>query len=626
MDLEAQLKVLPDKPGVYLMKDDQGRIIYVGKATSLKQRVRSYFQSNKHHTPKERSLIEKISDLETIVVDSPVEALILECNLIKQYRPKYNVRLRDDKHYPYLKITLDEDFPRMLVVRSMKPDQAKYFGPYTSTAAMNQTIKIIKDIFPLRSCRDEKLDRKARACLNAHIGKCAAPCTGNISSAAYREMVRQVIMFLEGRRLEIIKDLEKKMAEAAQDLRFEEAARIRDQIQAVQQVVEKQKVENDSFADRDVVGLAVDHDLAVVAVFFVRGGKVTGREHFFLTNVDHDGEPELLAAFLQQYYGNAEELPREIVVPCAIPDGELVEEWLTLKRGRKVKLHLPQRGDKKRLLDLVVKNAQILLDQHRSLRDKRKEEAGEALEELRRELNLLKTPHRIECYDISNIQGTNSVGSMVVFLGGEPCPAHYRRFKIKTVEGPNDFASLQEVVRRRISRGLEERREIREGGLPAKDAKFADFPDLMIIDGGKGQLSAVKEILDQFCLSLPVFGLAKEFEHLFRPGDGTPIILKPNSPALYLIQRVRDEAHRFAITYHRKLRSKEQVKSVLDEIPGIGPARRKALIQTYGSVEKIARAEPEELAMVPGMNRGAAKLVYEFFHKSRNNDGEEKKE
>jgi excinuclease ABC subunit C len=617
MDLTAQLKVLPDKPGVYIMKDDQGRIIYVGKATSLKQRVRSYFQKSKHHTPKELSLIEKIHELETIVVDSPVEALILECNLIKQHRPKYNIRLRDDKHYPYLKITLDEEYPRVMVVRSMKPDNAKYFGPYTSSTAMNQTLKIIKDIFPLRSCRQEKLDHKTRACLNAHIEKCAAPCVGNISVEAYRDMVRQVILFLEGRRLEIVKDLEKKMSEAAADLRFEEAARLRDQIQAVQQVVEKQKIENDSFEDRDVVGVAANHDLAVAQIFFVRRGKVIGREHFFLTNVDHDGVPELLGAFLQQYYGHADDLPREIIVQCGLADKELIDEWLTMKRGRKVKIHQPKRGDKKRLLDLVVKNAEILLAQHQSLRDKRKEEAGEALEQLRQELKLPQTPHRIECYDISNIQGTNSVGSMVVFIGGEPSPRQYRRFRIKTVEGPNDFASLQEVVGRRIKRGLEERREIREARLQVKDAKFADFPDLMIIDGGKGQLSAVKEVLEEFSLTLPVFGLAEEFEHLFRPGDSNPIILKANSPALYLIQRLRDEAHRFAITYHRKLRSKEQVKSVLDDIPGIGPARRKALIRAYGSVDKIREAGLEELSLVEGMNKLAAKQVYEFFHSKK---------
>lgn len=613
MDLAAQLKVLPDKPGVYLMKDVQGNIIYVGKATSLRQRVRSYFQSSKHHTPKELSLVGKIHDLETIVVDSPVEALILECNLIKQHRPKYNVRLRDDKHYPYLKVTLDESFPRVLMVRSMRPDRAKYFGPYTSTTAMNQTLRIIKDIFPLRSCRKEQPDTKVRACLNAHIGKCAAPCAGKISQAAYGDMVRQVILFLEGRRLEVIKDLEKKMAQASADLRFEEAARLRDQIQAVQQVIEKQKIENDSFEDRDVVGLATNKDLAVAEVFFVRGGKVLGREHFFLTNVEQEGASELLGAFLQQYYGNADYLPREIVVQCPIGDQELLEQWLTMKRGTKVTIHLPRRGDKKRLLDLVVKNADIVLAQHQSLQDRRKEEAGEALEQLRRELNLPQTPHRIECYDISNIQGTNAVGSMVVFLKGEPCPAGYRKFKIKTVEGANDFASLQEVVGRRLHRGLEERGAIREARLEIKDAKFADFPDLMIIDGGKGQLSAVKEVLDQFGLSLPVFGLAKEFEHLFRPSEKDPIILEKNSPAYYLIQRVRDEAHRFAITYHRKLRSKEQVRSVLDDIPGIGPARRKALLNAYGSVEKISQASLEELALVEGMNRGAAARVYEFF-------------
>jgi excinuclease ABC subunit C len=617
MDITAQLTVLPDKPGVYLMKDDQGKIIYVGKATSLRQRVRSYFQKSKHHTLKERSLIKNIYDFETIVVDSPVEALILECNLIKQHRPKYNIRLRDDKHYPYIKITLNETFPRALVVRSIKPDQGKYFGPYTNSTAMHETLKIIKDIFPLRSCRKENVDTKTRACLNAHISKCASPCAGKITEEKYREMVDQVILFLEGRRGEVIKDLENKMKQAAEELNFEEAARYRDQIQAVRQVVEKQKIENQSSEDRDVVGLATDKDLAAAVVFFVRGGKVMGREHFFLTNVDHDQEAFLLGAFLQQYYAHAEEIPGEIVVQGTLADQALLEEWLTKKRGLKVRIHQAQRGDKKRLLDLVIKNARIKLDQHHSLKNRRKEEAGAALEQLRQELNLPQTPHRIECYDISNTQGTNSVGSMIGFVGGEPCPAEYRRFKVKTVQGPNDFASLQEVLSRRIQRGLAERRSIREAGLAAQEAKFAHFPDLMIIDGGKGQLSAVKEILDQFALSLPVFGLAEEFEHLYRPEESTPIVLAANSPAYYLVQRVRNEAHRFAITYHRKLRSQEQVKSVLDDIPGIGPARRKALLKAYGSVEKIAQASPEELSLVEGMNRKVATNVVHFFNKKK---------
>jgi len=617
MYLENKLKLLPDKPGVYLMKDCRGDIIYVGKASSLKHRVRSYFQSSRSHTPKELSLIQKIADFETIVVDSPVEALILECNLIKQYHPKYNVRLRDDKHYPYLKIALNEEFPRLLVVRAMKPDGARYFGPYTSTTAMNQTLKILKEIFPLRSCKQPDVSGKNRACLNAHIKKCTAPCTGNISPEEYRDMVRQVILFLEGRQQEIVKELEKKMYQAAEEMKFEKAARIRDQITCVRQVIEKQKIENDSFKDRDIIALAKGGTEAVVQVFFVRGGKITGREHFFLTNAGNDGIGELLRAFLQQYYGHAEYVPREIVLEQEISDIPLFTQWLSEKRGSKVTIHVPRRGDKKRLTDLVRRNAEIVLNQHQSLRNRRREEGEKALEELRQELNLPRSPHRIECYDISNTQGKNSVGSMVVFVAGEPQPALYRRFKIKTVEGPNDFASLQEVVTRRIARGRQERIGIREGKLEKKEAKFAEFPDLMIIDGGKGQLSAVKEVLDQLNLETPVFGLAKEFEHLFRPGDSTPIILPKNNPALFLVQRIRDEAHRFAITYHRKLRSKEQVKSLLDEIPGIGPVRKMELLKSFGSVDKIARASLEELSLVKGMNRKTAEIVYQYLKAAR---------
>lgn len=613
MDLETKLRLLPDRPGVYLMKDEQGNIIYVGKATSLRQRVRSYFQNSRHHTPKEVSLVEKVRDLDTIVVDSPVEALILEGNLIKQHRPRYNVRLRDDKHYPYLKITLDEEFPRILVVRTMKQDGARYFGPYTSSTAMNETLRVLKEIFPVRSCKSREVDQKTRPCLNAHINKCAAPCAGEISPEEYREMIRQVILFLEGKRQKIVRELEKKMELAAENLQFEKAARLRDRIAAIKQVTEKQKVENASFQDRDVLALAQSRGQAVVQVFFVRQGKVTGRERFFLTNAEDDDQGILLRVFIQQYYGHAEYIPPEIVVPGAVEDQELLIGWLTEKRGRKVQITVPCRGDKKRLVDLVRRNAEIVLDQYLSASDRRREEAAAALEQLREELGLPKTPHRIECYDISNIQGTNAVGSMVVFLGGEPKPACYRRFKIKTVEGPNDFASLQEVLTRRISRGREERINIREARLDSQDAKFADFPDLIIIDGGKGQLSAVKEVLDRFEISVAVFGLAKEFEQLFRPGEKDPIILPGGSPAFYLIQRIRDEAHRFAITYHRKLRSKEQIKSILDEVPGIGPARKKALLKTFGSVNRIAQASLEELALAEGMNRPMAEAVYYFF-------------
>ena len=613
MDLTAKLNSLPDQPGVYLMKDSAGTVIYVGKATSLKQRVRSYFQNSRHHTVKERALVERIVDLETIIVDSPMEALVLEGNLIKEHRPRYNVRLRDDKHYPYLKVTLGETFPRILVVRAAKPGAARYFGPYTNATAMHDTLKVLQEIFPLRLCKERELGPKPRACLNAHIGKCAAPCVGQISPGEYGEMINQIILFLEGRQLEILRDLEKKMHLASADLRFEAAAIYRDRISAVRQVVEKQKMEADNFQDRDLIALATEENEAVVQVFFVRQGKVVGRDHFFLSNAEGDETALLLHVFIQQYYDRADYIPPEILLQEAVEDSDLLAAWLSKKRGGKTSLLVPQRGDKKRLLAMVARNAAIVLDQHRSSQDKRSSEAAAALEELRVELGLPQTPHRIECYDISNTQGTNSVGSMVVFLNGEAKPSQYRRFKIKTVEGPNDFLSLQEVVSRRVKRGREEREQIREASLSIREAKFADFPDLMIIDGGKGQLSAVKSVLDELGLAVPVAGLAKEFEYLYRPEESEPVILKRGSPGFYLIQRIRDEAHRFAITYHRQLRSKEQVKSQLDEIPGIGPARRKALLKTYGSLEKIAQADETELALVEGMNRKMAAAVKNFL-------------
>jgi len=614
MDLQAKLNLLPDLPGVYLMKDQAGTVIYVGKATSLRQRVRSYFQNSRHHSIKEKTLVERIVDLETIIVDSPMEALVLEGNLIKEHRPRYNVRLRDDKHYPYIKVTLDETFPRLLVVRAAKPGPARYFGPYTNSTAMHETMKALQEIFPLRLCKERETGTKKRACLNAHIGKCLAPCTGGISPEEYGEMVRQIILFLEGRQQEILRDLERKMQQAAGEMRFEAAARLRDRIRAVRQVVEKQKVEADHFQDRDLIALAAAGDEAVVQVFFVRQGKVVGRDHFFLSNPAVDETPQLLGAFVQQFYDRADYIPPEILLQSEAEEMELLTEWLNGKRGRKTLLQVPQRGDKKRLVEMVARNAAIVLDQHRSAQQKRSTEGAAALEELRRELELERTPHRIECYDISNTQGAHSVGSMVVFIGGEPKPSLYRRFRIKTVEGPNDFLSLQEVVSRRIARGRAERAAIREATLAVPEAKFADFPDLMIIDGGKGQLSAVKEILDSLEMPLPVAGLAKEFELLYRPDQPDPVVLKKNSPGYYLVQRIRDEAHRFAITYHRQLRQKAQAKSKLDEIPGIGPARRQALLKAYGSVARIAKADLAELALVAGMNHKSAQAVVDFFH------------
>lgn len=606
--IQEKLKLLPDKPGVYLMHDEAGEIIYVGKASSLKNRVRSYFRPNPGDSPKVEAMVSRIADLEWIITDTEVEALILELNLIKKHRPKYNIRLVDDKHYPYLKLTVNEKYPRIVITRSMKKDGARYFGPYTRSGAMNETLRLLRKIFPLRTCSNETMARQTRPCLNAHIKRCLAPCTNQVNPEVYLDMVRDIILFLEGKQEDLIKTLEVKMNQAAENMEFERAAELRDQINAVRQVMVKQKIISADMSNQDVIAMARGQGESCVQIFFIREGKLLGRDHFFLQGTDEMSRSEIITAFVEQYYSKASEIPQEILLQEEVIGKELLERWLTDSKGKRVYLRTPQRGEKLKLVEMVAKNALMTLEEEELTRQKKQMMTKEAVLELQRELALKKPPFRIECYDISNIQGTNSVGSMVVFENGEPKTSDYRRFQIKTVEGPNDFASLQEVLARRFKRAKAEAEEGSQG------SKFAKLPDLIIIDGGKGQLSSAREVMHQLGVDdIPTFALAEEEELLFTEGKSEPIVLPKNSPSLYLVQRVRDEAHRFAVSYHRRLREKRAYKSILDEVPGIGPKRKKALLKAFGSLKGIREASLEELAQVEGMTRPAAENLLEYL-------------
>lgn len=595
----------PEKPGVYIMKDKRGRIIYIGKAVSLKNRVRSYFQSPKNLPVKVASMVPKIENIEYIVTDSEVEALILECNLIKFNRPKYNILLRDDKQYPYIKIATSQPFPRLEVVRRVKKDGARYFGPYADVGAMREAIDVINKVFPIRSCKKDlsQVPLKERPCLNYYIKRCLAPCQGSVEQEEYDEMIKNIIMFLEGKQETLIKQLREKMEEEAAKLDFEKAAILRDQISALQKVLEEQKIVSTDMTDQDIIAMARGIDTVCIQVFFVREGKLVEREPFILSNTKGAERKEILTAFVKQFYNNTNFIPKEIIIEEEIDDKTTIQEWLYGKKGSKVYISIPKRGEKKKLAEMVAENARIYLEQIENKDEREKLKNMQALEELQKYLGLKDIPHRIEAFDISNTQGTESVASMVVFEEGRPKKEDYRKFKIKTVEGPNDFESMREVIFRRFKRAI------------LGDEKFNNLPDLLLIDGGKGQLRYAREALREIGLeSIFTIGLAKEFEHIFVEGKEEPIVLPEDSEALYLVQRVRDEAHRFAITFHRSLRSKRNLKSALDDIPGIGKARRLALFKTFGSLEGIRQASVEELAGAPGMNKKAAQAVYDHFH------------
>ncbi len=601
--LAEKLDKLPSSPGVYLMKDEGGEIIYIGKAVNLKNRVRSYFSSG-HASPRIESMVGKIRDFEYILTDSEIEALILESNLIKRHKPKYNVRLMDDKHYPFLKVTVQEDYPRLEIVRSVKKDGARYFGPYTNAAAVHETLKLLKKVFPVRSCKQSVLSKRDKPCLNAHINRCAAPCCGLIKKEDYRKIIEEAILFLQGKQGFLLKKLQTEMEVAAERLDFEKAAQIRDQLLAVEKVVAKQKIISERMQDLDVINYACEEDKICVGIFFIRSGRVLGRDRFIMNGAGGVNGGEVLTAFLKQYYSQVDYVPPEILVPEAIEDEEILQKWLAEKRGAAVHLKFPHRGDKRGLLELVGTNAQELLRLEVSSRREKEERSKKALQEIAQVLKMEKEPHRLECYDISHIQGAETVASMVVFEGGKPVSALYRRFKIKTVEGPDDFASMAEVIGRRLDRAT------------AGDEKFLPLPDLMVIDGGKGQLSAARAVMRaQGQADIFTVGLAKENEWLFVEGRSEPIELQRDSRGLQLLQHIRDEAHRYAVTYHRLLRGRRNLASVLDEIPGVGPSRKKALLAQFGlSLQKISGASWEELAATKGIDKKTAQQIWEYFH------------
>lgn len=593
-NIREALAVLPDKPGVYLMHDKDGKVIYVGKAVVLKNRVRSYFRNLASHTPKVRAMVAKIADIETIVTSSEVEALILECNLIKKYRPRYNIMLKDDKSYPYLKVTLNEEFPRLYVTRRQMRDGAKYYGPYADAGAMHATVKLLRSMFPLRTCRTMNAERP---CLNYHIKRCLAPCAGLVSKEEYGNMIKSVCMVLDGRTAELERDLKRRMQEAADNYAFEEAARLRDQLQAVMRLNEQQKAVTGQDSDMDIIGFAKDMTGICIQIFFVRKGKLLGRDNFFLQD-DGESEQEVITAFVKQYYNEASYIPREIALPV-LPDAEeqaVIEQWLAEKAQRKAELVRPQRGIKKDLLQLANDNAVKLLEERLRKGQLSLKNDVQAAEELQQALGLPNPLERMDCFDISHTQGSETVASMVVFRNGSISKKDYRRYKIVSAEGkPDDFKSMQEVVYRRY-----------------KD--YEDLPSLVVIDGGKGQLSSALEVIRGLGLhDLPVIGLAKREEEIFKEGQSESILLDRDSAALHLIQRIRDEAHRFAITYHRKLRGKRNLVSVLDHVEGIGSKRRQELWKAFKTLDEMKAASVEELAAVESMNYAAAQKLYNFF-------------
>lgn len=593
-NIKNALAVLPEKPGVYLMHDASGKVIYVGKAVVLKNRVRSYFRNLASHTPKVKAMVAKIAEIETIVTSSEVEALILECNLIKKYRPRYNISLKDDKTYPYLKVTMQEDFPRLYVTRRQLRDGARYYGPYADAGAMHATVKLLRSMFPLRTCRKMNPDRP---CLNYHIKRCLAPCAGYISKADYHKMIKSICMVLDGRTMELERDLKQQMQEAADNYAFEEAARLRDQLQAVARLNEAQKAVTNNGGDMDIFGLGQDMTGLCVQLFFVRKGKLIGRDNFFLPD-GGDTPQEVMTAFVKQYYNEATFIPKEVVLPYLPEEDEkqLIETWLADKAQRRVELLLPQRGVKKDLLKLANENAVKLLNERLRKGSLSLKNDLQAAEELQQALGLEHPLERMDCFDISHTQGSETVASMVVFRNGTSSKKDYRRYKIVSAEGkPDDFKSMQEVVYRRYR-------------------DYEDLPSLVVIDGGKGQLSSALEVIRGLGLDdLPVVGLAKREEEIFKPHQSESIMLDREGAALHLIQRIRDEAHRFAITYHRKLRGKRNLVSVLDHVEGIGAKRRQELWKAFKTLDAMRAASVEELAAVEGMNHAAAQTLYDFF-------------
>ena len=606
--IEEELKKLPDLPGVYLMKDDTGHIIYVGKAINLKNRVRQYFQNSKNHSIKVKKMVQHIASFEYIITRSEVEALVLECNLIKKFDPKYNIRLKDDKTYPYIKINIQDAFPRMTIVRQMKKDGARYFGPYTNVNAMWEIVDIIKNTWPMRTC-SRNLPRdigKERACLNYHIGKCLAPCEGKINQEDYKKMIDEVLNFLSGKYKEVIKKLQEDMLLASEDLQFEKAAQLRDQIMAIEKIEQKQTATLSSMLDQDVIAFAKNPEDTLIQVYFVRQGKLVGREHFYLQGTEDETIEEIFRDFVVQFYANATFIPKEVVIERVPCERDVLESYLAEKRGSKVNLITPQKGSKHGLMELASKNAEVTLSQFGDQIKKEQERTKGAVEEIQRAIGLAKVPYRIEAYDISNTQGIQSVGGMVVFEGGKPKKSDYRKFKIKSIFGPNDYGSLEEVLDRRFNRMKNE-----ENG-----SSFSKMPDLILMDGGKGQVGVAEKVMQKYQLYIPVCGMVKDDKHRTRGllYQGEEILIETRSEGFKLITRIQDEVHRFSIEYHKKLRGKAQVQSVLDDIPGIGKERKKILIHHFKSVENLKAASLEEIEQVEGIPQNVANNIYQFFH------------
>ncbi len=617
-NFEEELKKLPKEPGVYIMRDDRDVILYVGKAINLRSRVRSYFRENIGRGPMIDKMVSLIARFEYIVTDSELEALVLENNLIKEHSPKYNTLLKDDKTYPYIKVTLGEEYPRILFSRLMKKDKSKYFGPYTGAAAVKDTIELLNKLYHLRTCnrslpRDIGLDRP---CLNYHIKQCDAPCQGYVTGEQYRQQVAQAMEFLNGNYNIILGELDSKMKAAAEALDFEAAAGYRDLYNSVRQVSQKQKMTDSAGEDKDVIALYQDDREAVVQVFFVRDGKLIGREHYYMTNVSSDNKAGILEDFVKQFYAGTPFIPRELMLQCEIGDRELIEKWLTGRKEARVYIRVPKIGSKEKLVELAAQNAKHILEQDR---ERLKREEGRTIGAVKEIAGLLGLAHieRMEAFDISNINGFENVGSMIVFEKGKPKPSDYRKFRIKTVSGPDDYACMREVLTRRFRHGLEEGRELEAKEMDKEYGRFTKFPDLLMMDGGRGQVNIALSVLAELQISIPVCGMVKDDNHRTRGlyFNNVELPIDTHSEGFKLITRVQDEAHRFAIEYHRSLRSKSQVKSVLDEIPGVGPARRKALMRHFKSIEEIKAADVEELAGLPEINRRAAEQIYQFFHK-----------
>ncbi|EHJ02289.1 UvrABC system protein C [Clostridium sp. DL-VIII] len=621
-DFKAQLKILPDKPGVYLMKNSLGEIIYVGKAKVLKNRVRQYFQNSKNHSEKVKAMVKNISEFEYIVTDSEMEALILECNLIKKYSPKYNISLKDDKFYPFIKITTNEDFPRVFITRNYAKDGNKYFGPYPNAGAVHETINMIRKIFPLRTCKKLIIEggKHTRPCLNYHIKKCNAPCEGHISKDEYRRMIDEIMDVLSGRDRTLINKLKEDMQEASSLLEFEKAASLRDKILAIESIAEKQKVFKSQENDEDFINIYKDEKDCCIQVFFSRDGKVTGREHFVIENSAHEDDKTVISQFIVSFYGGTPKVPKNIYIPES-DEIEALEEFLSVKRGSKVFVKIPIKGEKKDMLELVKNNAKVTLDQFKDKILMDKEINMVSLEQIQDLLELDSLPLRIEAYDISNIQGVDSVGSMIVFEDGKAKNSDYRRFRIKTVKSANDYDSMREILERRFSHGLKEIQEIQEKKIKFSNGKFSNFPDLIMMDGGKGQVNVALEVLEKLGINIPVCGLVKDDYHATRGiiYNNNELIINRNSNLMQLIRRIQDEVHRFAITYHRSLRDKRTLHSILDDIPNVGQKRRMALLMKFGSIDNIKKATLGELMETESIDSKAANSILSYFKKHEQN-------